>query len=305
MATDFQTFIQNGGLVPLNGVPGEQCLICQAEPMENPVRVPCGHIYCRDCISGWLDGNSNRCPRRWTHENCFFWDVATNDEEQPREPTEVERILQASGLEDGTFVHFREGLITDAVLMQQAIDNAIQDWQSDVPRAPPAGNAHFAKELAYDIVAMDNLTRACAQVQDRQGDVVRFTGNELSEWDALVRALYRGIEKLTIYPYIEAYLPDWSWWAAGYALPNDLYSSRWYDALSQLVWTNLPGHQQKKYETYGRWYACYEHEGIVDPVLSNHFGCFLEYIARRALARWQAIPRGAREIVALGLTTRR
>lgn len=37
------------------------CCICM-EDMESPMVTPCGHMYCRDCIHGWLDGGKDSCP---------------------------------------------------------------------------------------------------------------------------------------------------------------------------------------------------------------------------------------------------
>jgi hypothetical protein len=37
------------------------CSICQA-PFNNPCCAPCGEIYCRECISRWIQTRNGSCP---------------------------------------------------------------------------------------------------------------------------------------------------------------------------------------------------------------------------------------------------
>mmetsp|Transcript_20641 Transcript_20641/g.59949 ORF Transcript_20641/g.59949 Transcript_20641/m.59949 type:complete len:419 (-) Transcript_20641:121-1377(-) len=66
------TFIQREDLKD------QQCIICLA-PFENLPdgaqlrRLPCKHMYCRDCIDQWLTKNSARCPNL----SCF-WALPTD-----------------------------------------------------------------------------------------------------------------------------------------------------------------------------------------------------------------------------------
>ena len=40
----------------------DPCSICR-EPLTEPYRTPCGHTYCKECISAWFDGASHKtCP---------------------------------------------------------------------------------------------------------------------------------------------------------------------------------------------------------------------------------------------------
>lgn len=37
------------------------CSVCR-EVFENPVRTPCGHVFCRQCVSEWLSFGNDNCP---------------------------------------------------------------------------------------------------------------------------------------------------------------------------------------------------------------------------------------------------
>jgi hypothetical protein len=39
----------------------DDCMICK-EDCKAPVILPCGHIYCRECISQWFEQGNNSCP---------------------------------------------------------------------------------------------------------------------------------------------------------------------------------------------------------------------------------------------------
>ena len=41
--------------------PGLICAIC-AEPFRKPLCTPCGHIFCRECITTVINGSNRRCP---------------------------------------------------------------------------------------------------------------------------------------------------------------------------------------------------------------------------------------------------
>lgn len=41
-------------------LPEKECSICQDE-FKEPIRLPCNHIYCEQCISEWLDQETT-CP---------------------------------------------------------------------------------------------------------------------------------------------------------------------------------------------------------------------------------------------------
>lgn len=40
---------------------GGECSVCQ-EPPRSPVKLACGHVFCEECISEWLERSRNDCP---------------------------------------------------------------------------------------------------------------------------------------------------------------------------------------------------------------------------------------------------
>ena len=76
-------------------VDSRTCLICiesygRTETPENPVRLPCGHVVGRSCISRWLT-TSNSCPL--CRRVLFSRNRATSEGE-----SSIERLLESIGL---------------------------------------------------------------------------------------------------------------------------------------------------------------------------------------------------------------
>ena len=47
--------------VPIELVPTYPCPICLNEEYDDPVKLVCGHVFCRNCVKQWLN-NQCSCP---------------------------------------------------------------------------------------------------------------------------------------------------------------------------------------------------------------------------------------------------
>lgn len=68
-------------LTPVPELEGQgECSICR-EPLTMPVKTPCNHIFCTECLTNWLLDNGDSCPEDRT---VFFQD---ENKTSPASPT--------------------------------------------------------------------------------------------------------------------------------------------------------------------------------------------------------------------------
>ena len=188
------------GLVPVDNTSTpetDDCAICM-DTLANPVRLPCGHIFDRDCIATWLcTQRRNTCPLDQTK----FFQLPSDEDLQLAQQdrrAQVAEALRASGLvaENGLagFLIVRFGASSFSVSdLRRATANATsflasgdQDGRGLALSRGVTGPAVISlQHLAAPFVAMGNMIPALAAVQGRAYD-----GRHDSDWKLMLEQLW-------------------------------------------------------------------------------------------------------------------
>ena len=196
------------GLVPvLSKLPAttEDCSICFNE-MDDPVQTPCKHIYCKSCISTWLEGDRrNTCPL------CKAVLFALSEAETLT-ATDRRRMLVARALERSNiitrqppFQNFGSTQWTVSSVQRAAAMVTHAMNQGGIPSpgswvheyGVPGALAQVAGPCIIDsaflagaFVAMANMLPALADVQGHA-----FTAEEEVAWSAICETVWLQIER--------------------------------------------------------------------------------------------------------------
>lgn len=131
------------------------------------------------------------------------------------------------------------------------------------PTTSPSGQTLLDEFLGYDIIAVDNYTRATARAHDRA-----YTNEQSAEWQVLLRA----------------------WWQGVIANAEAPKSNNLFEEFEWLVWDKLPGANTEKQNTYGKWFTADPEVEVVE--LSTDLGNLLCYVAMRAVQAHRIRARG-------------
>lgn len=176
------------GLVPVNSkLATDECPIC-FDTLENPLALPCKHIFCKKCIETWLSQH-NSCPK--CRYECFPLSIPL----PLRGPIDPVRMIQMSGttltlsgLTSGTWTYYSDDISWTTSGLERATEtaNAWMNLREDPRVAGPAViNTH---RLGLDILAMGNLLRGHAAVTGRA-----YSRNQLRDWRLIAESLYRAL----------------------------------------------------------------------------------------------------------------
>lgn len=184
------------GLVPVTNtseLPTDGCSIC-TDPFENPVVLPCKHVFCKECIVDWLIiPTRNTCP--YCRRECFPMAAEGQLDVVParRGPLGPERAalmsqaLTLSGLENGEFSTFSDDISWDTASIARATASASTWLDEHTEVAGPA--AINKRRLGHQLIAMGNLLRGYARASGRP-----YNAQLLGEWRTIIDILYKRIE---------------------------------------------------------------------------------------------------------------
>jgi hypothetical protein len=188
------------GLVPVQNTT-DVCPVC-CEDFDSPVQLTCQHIFCKACISQWLEQPANcTCPM------CRKTLFTTESDNAPTRPNATRhdqaiRALRASGLARASTVGtpfpdsapfsnvetFDAGIPLDrAQLVRRSAAQAFAIVASNrIPRS--TGTARFqTNTLGTNLIAMANMLKHMASQLGRQGPYTA-AGNP---WDQIVVAVWQ------------------------------------------------------------------------------------------------------------------
>ncbi|KAK3707124.1 E3 ubiquitin-protein ligase rnft1 [Vermiconidia calcicola] len=58
----YQEWLLSGGRRYLMALPEDDCIVCRDEP-TTPVKIPCNHVLCEDCLAEWFRRGNSQCPQ--------------------------------------------------------------------------------------------------------------------------------------------------------------------------------------------------------------------------------------------------
>nr|OQO20838.1 hypothetical protein B0A51_13233 [Rachicladosporium sp. CCFEE 5018] len=149
------------------------CPICD-EPATDPVRLPCNHVFCRECITAWSVGppEHNTCPmcRRVLFRRSLIVRLpipAAMQNAGTQTGADAEAALARARLEEALaaraarMINERHRVLVAAGLQREDADRRAAAQEADLPAvaAPPQTRTARATRLAQRLLRRTRRTR--------------------------------------------------------------------------------------------------------------------------------------------------